>query len=77
MWSSVPVAFACLVSLLAAWSFATDTLARRVCAVFALGFVLFLFNPFVSMQVAQAITSELHHYRVFWVLPKESKYQAR
>lgn len=49
--------------------FAATPAGRRFCTVFALGFLLFFWNPFVASWVAASITGPGTYWRVFWVLP--------
>jgi hypothetical protein len=46
-----------------------EVLARRLCLVSTLGFLLFLANPLVAGVVARNLTSATTYWRVFWLLP--------
>lgn len=58
-----------LAVLLVAGSVAATPACRRFCAVFALGFLLFFWNPFAANQVAASATGPGTYWRVFWLLP--------
>jgi hypothetical protein len=68
MIGSGPVAFACGVATLGAWSLAPSGPGRRISVVLALGFLLLL-NPFFPLFVAEHVTGVPTYYRVFWLLP--------
>jgi hypothetical protein len=58
-----------LLCLLATWYFAYEHLARRICLVFPIGFLLVFMNPFTIIHVADNITSAQVHWRSLWILP--------
>ncbi|MBD2540503.1 DUF6077 domain-containing protein [Coleofasciculus sp. FACHB-SPT36] len=63
------LSYTALFGILVAWCVCDNSLARRLSIFFPLGFLVFLFNPYLAELVASRITSVPTYWRVFWVLP--------
>lgn len=59
----------CFFAVLVAWVACRKTPAQRLCAVFPLGVLLVLLNPWTALALAHGVTGELTYWRVLWVLP--------
>ena len=66
---SDPLASLLIGVVLVSGSVAATPACRRFCTVFALGFLLVFWNPFVASGIAAWLTGPGTYWRVFWVLP--------
>jgi len=73
VWSTVhgagPLSAACLFAVLVAWVVCRTPVTRRLSAVFPLGVLLVLMNPWTALGVAHGVTGGPTYWRVLWVLP--------
>jgi hypothetical protein len=59
----------CFFAVLVAWVVCRKTPAQRLCAVFPLGVLLVLLNPWTALALAHGVTGGPTYWRVLWVLP--------
>jgi hypothetical protein len=73
VWSTVNgtgrLSAVCLLAVLVAWIACRSSPARRLSAVFPLGLLLVLMNPWTALDVAHSVTGGPTYWRVLWVLP--------
>jgi hypothetical protein len=63
-----PLASVSLLVMLAGWSLASTSLARRFTVVFPLALAL-AWNPLAAPWIAEFVTGESTYWRIFWLLP--------